>query len=251
MINEQENQELEIKEQEIQIENVIKNGTITAVGGGLKLQCLSVIGQIEGHYLLGSGNKTTKYEHVIPLLIAIELDESIDGLIIVLNTIGGDVEAGLAIAEMIASMTKPTVSLVLGGGHSIGVPLAISAKRSFIVPTATMTLHPVRINGTVIGAPQTYYFFSKMQERILSFIGAHSKADPEAIRTLMMRTDEIATDIGSIIDGSEAVKLGLIGAVGGLCDVINSFHELVDFQKIKKSEQPAKKQRQSKPKQTN
>ena len=226
MINEHENPDVEIKNEEIrdiQIQGIEKNGIITASGQGLRLQCLSVIGQIEGHYLLGSANKTTKYEHVIPMLIAIELDDNIDGLIIVLNTVGGDVEAGLAIAEMIASMTKPTVSLVLGGGHSIGVPLAVAAKHSFIVPTATMTLHPVRINGTVIGAPQTYCYFDKMQERILSFIQAHSSADPAAVRTLMMRTDEMATDIGTIIDGTEAVRLGLINSIGGLSDVIATF----------------------------
>lgn len=224
-----ENEEGETAEknaENIELDTVIKSGMITASGQGLRLHCLSVIGQVEGHYLLGSGQKATKYEHIIPLLVSVELDDSVDGLLVLLNTIGGDVEAGLAIAEMIASMTKPTVSLVLGGGHSIGVPLAISAKRSFIAPTATMTLHPVRINGTVIGAPQTYYYFSRMQDRILSFIAAHSKADINKIRALIMKTDEIAADIGSVINGAEAVELGLIGAVGGLSDAIGALREM-------------------------
>jgi ATP-dependent protease ClpP protease subunit len=227
--DESENEEGEIaekKNESIEFDTITKSGMVTASGQGLRLHCLSVIGQIEGHYLLGSGQKATKYEHIIPLLVSVELDDTVDGLLIMLNTIGGDVEAGLAIAEMIASMTKPTVSLVLGGGHSIGVPLAVSAKRSFIVPTATMTLHPVRINGTVIGAPQTYYFFNRMQDRILSFIAAHSKVDINKFRALIMKTDEIAADIGSVINGTEAVDLGLIGAVGGLNDALNALREM-------------------------
>lgn len=227
--DESENEEGEIAEKKaenIELDTIIKSGMVTASGHGLRLHCLSVIGQVEGHYLLGSGQKATKYEHIIPLLVSVELDDSVDGLLVLLNTIGGDVEAGLAIAEMIASMTKPTVSLVLGGGHSIGVPLAVSAKRSFIVPTATMTLHPVRINGTVIGAPQTYYYFNRMQDRILSFIAAHSKVDINKIRELIMKTDEIAADIGSVINGAEAVELGLIGAVGGLNDAIGALREM-------------------------
>lgn len=209
-----------------ELDTIIKGGAITAAGQGLRLHCMSIIGQVEGHYLLGSGQKATKYEHLIPLLVSVELDDAVDGLLIMLNTMGGDVEAGLAIAEMIASMTKPTVSLILGGGHSIGVPLAVSAKRSFIVPTASMTLHPVRISGTVIGAPQTFYYFNRMQDRILSFIGSHSKADVNKVRELIMKTDEIATDIGSVINGNEAVELGLIGAVGGLSDAIAALREM-------------------------
>lgn len=209
-----------------ELNTIIKGGVVTTSGQGLRLHCMSIIGQVEGHYLLGSGQKATKYEHIIPLLVSVELDDSIDGLLIMINTIGGDVEAGLAIAEMIASMTKPTVSLVLGGGHSIGVPLAVSAKRSFIVPTATMTLHPVRISGTVIGAPQTFYYFNRMQDRILSFIKSHSKADINEIRALIMKTDEIATDIGSVVNGDEAVNLGLISAVGGLSDAIAALQEM-------------------------
>jgi len=214
------------EESEAELDTVIKSGAVTAGGKGLKIHCMSVVGQVEGHYLLGGGHKTTKYEHIIPLLVSVELDPEIDGLLVVLNTVGGDVEAGLAIAEMIASMSKPTVSLVLGGGHSIGVPLAVSAKKSFIVPTATMTLHPVRINGLVIGAPQTFYYFNKMQERILSFIGSHSNAKPQDIHSLMMRTDEIATDMGTVIDGGEAVKIGLIDSVGGLADAVAALKEM-------------------------
>lgn len=188
-----------------------------------KIHCMSIIGQIEGHYLLQEGQKATKYEHIIPELIAIEEDEKAKGLLIILNTMGGDVEAGLAIAELIASMKKPTASLVLGGGHSIGVPLATAAKRSFIVPSATMTLHPVRVNGIVLGAPQTFKYFEEMQKRIVHFICSHSKASPEVIMELMMRPDELATDIGSIIDGNEAVSYGIIDSVGGLSDALAWF----------------------------
>ena len=188
-----------------------------------KIHCMSIIGQIEGHYLLQEGQKATKYEHIIPELISVEEDEKIRGLLIILNTMGGDVEAGLAIAELIASMKKPTVSLVLGGGHSIGVPLATAAKKSFIVPSATMTLHPVRINGLVLGAPQTFNYFEEMQRRIVRFICAHSNASSEQIVELMMRPDELATDIGSIIDGNEAVKYGIIDSIGGLSDALEAF----------------------------
>lgn len=190
-----------------------------------KIHCMSIIGQIEGHYLLQEGQKATKYEHIIPELISVEENDEIKGLLVILNTMGGDVEAGLAIAELIASMKKPTVSLVLGGGHSIGVPLATAAKRSFIVPSATMTLHPVRINGLVLGAPQTFRYFEEMQRRIVKFICAHSKASSEDINELMMRPDELATDIGSIIDGNEAVRYGIIDAIGGLSDALASFEE--------------------------
>ena len=186
---------------------------------------VTVIGQIEGHYLLGAGAKTTKYEQLIPLLVGIEEDDSIDGLLLILNTAGGDVEAGLALAELVASMKKPTVSLVLGGGHSIGVPLAVAAKRSFIVPSATMTLHPVRMSGLVVGVPQTFSYFSKMQQRIFTFIAEHSGADEECVRELTMRTDDIATDVGTIIDGSEAVRCGIIDRVGGLADAIAALKE--------------------------
>ena len=195
---------------------------------GERIHCLSIIGQIEGHYLLGENQKATKYEHVIPLLVAIEENRDVDGLLMVLNTMGGDVEAGLAIAEMIASMTKPTVSLVLGGGHSIGVPLAVAARRSFIVPSATMTIHPVRISGTVIGAPQTYRYFDEMQRRITRFVSDHSHVSEDKLRELMMRPDELTTDIGSIVDGEEAVRIGLIDEVGGLDAALRALKEMIE-----------------------
>ena len=194
--------------------------------GKSRIHCLSIIGQIEGHYFLPEGQKATKYEQLIPELVDIEEDDEIDGLLIILNTMGGDVEAGMAIAEMIASMKKPSVSLVLGGGHSIGVPLATAAKKSFIVSSATMTLHPVRVNGVVLGAPQTFNYFEEMQKRIVNFICAHSSSTPDIIRELMMRPDELATDIGSIIEGREAVEYGIIDAVGGLSDALAALKEM-------------------------
>ena len=212
-----------MKQQKKKSEKNIPDGATDVKNKKGKIHCMSIIGQIEGHYLLQEGQKATKYEHIIPELISIEEDEKIRGLLIILNTMGGDVEAGLAIAELIASMKKPTVSLVLGGGHSIGVPLATAAKKSFIVPSATMTLHPVRINGLVLGAPQTFNYFEEMQRRIVKFICAHSKASPDQIVELMMRPDELATDIGSIIDGNEAVKYGIIDSVGGLSDALAEF----------------------------
>ena len=207
-------------------EEMEKSGSTRIKNAKESIHCLSIIGQIEGHYILPETQKATKYEHVIPLLVELEESEDIDGILIVLNTMGGDVEAGLAIAEMIASMTKPTVSLVLGGSHSIGVPLATSAKRSFIVPSATMTIHPVRINGVVVGAPQTYRYFEDMQKRIIKFICDHSSADEQKIKELMMRPDELATDIGSIIEGREAVEYGIIDRVGGLCDALAALKEM-------------------------
>ena len=208
-------------------EDMEKSGSTLAKNSKESIHCLSIIGQIEGHYMLPDGQKATKYEHLIPLLVSLEQDPEIDGLLILLNTMGGDVEAGLAIAEVIASMTKPTASVVLGGGHSIGVPLATSAKKSFIVPSATMTVHPVRINGLVVGVPQTFHYFNEMQKRIIGFICDHSRATPEKIRELMMRPDEIATDVGSIIDGDEAVKYGIIDAVGGLSDALEALREMI------------------------
>lgn len=198
--------------------------------GGLsleKIHCMSIIGQIEGHYALPDGQKATKYEHIVPLLVSIEQSSEIEGLLIILNTMGGDVEAGLAIAELIASMKKPTVSIVLGGGHSIGVPLAVSAKKSFIVPSATMTIHPVRVSGTIVGTPQTYYYFERMQGRIVSFVCDHSKISEDKFKSLMMATDQIATDTGSVIDGYEAVECGLVDAVGGLSDALDCLNEMI------------------------
>ena len=231
----------EIKESESsneindELEYIIKSGGVIARGGGETIHCMSIIGQIEGHYLLPQGQKATKYEHLIPLLVSIEQSDEIDGLLIILNTMGGDVEAGLAIAEMIASMKKPSVSLVLGGGHSIGVPLAVCACKSFIVPSATMTIHPVRISGTVVGSPQTFYYFERMQERITEFVTSHSKIDAKTFHDMMMKTDQIATDTGSIIDGYEAQKCGLIDCVGGLKDALSALNEMIKERKKEKN----------------
>lgn len=215
----------QIDEQDV----IEKSGGLTVEGEKTKIHCMSIIGQIEGHYVLPEGQKATKYEHIVPLIVSIEQNSEIDGLLIVLNTMGGDVEAGLAIAELIASMKKPTVSLVLGGGHSIGVPLAVSAKKSFIVPSATMTIHPVRISGTVVGSPQTFYYFEKMQERITKFVCDHSKITSDEFTKLMMRTDQIATDTGSIIDGNEATRCGLINKVGGLSDAMEELYNMINI----------------------
>ncbi len=208
-------------------DEIIKIGSVRTDGDGGNIHCMSIIGQVEGHYILPEGQKATKYEHLIPLLVSIEESPEISGLLIVLNTMGGDVEAGLALSELIASMTKPTVSLVLGGGHSIGVPLAASAKMSFIVPSATMTIHPVRINGLVVGVPQTFHYFNEMQKRIVDFICKHSHAEESTINELMMRPDEIATDVGSIIDGDQAVEYGIIDRVGGLADALKALKDMI------------------------
>ena len=188
---------------------------------------LTIVGQIEGHQLLPQSSKSTKYEHVLPLLASVEGSDQIDGLLILLNNGGGDVEAGLAISELIASMSKPTVSLVLGGSHSIGVPLAVSAKVSFIAPSAAMTIHPVRLNGLVIGVPQTFYYFERIQERILQFVTANSKVKREDFTRLMLQTGELAADVGSVIYGEEAVELGLIDRIGGLSDALEELHNMI------------------------
>lgn len=194
------------------------------------IHCLTIVGEIEGHNVLPPSSKATKYEHVLPLLVSVEKNEDIDGLIIILNTMGGDVEAGLAIAELVSSMTKPTVSLVLGGSHSIGVPLAVSAKRSFIASSATMTIHPVRMNGTVIGSPQTYEYFRKMQERITEFVCANSKISKEKFTQLMMKTGEMANDVGTIVSGDDAVKFGLIDEKGGLDSALDFlYNEIINI----------------------
>ena len=192
------------------------------------IHCLSIIGQIEGHQILPEDVKTTKYEHVLPMLAAIEESPEITGLLILLNTVGGDVEAGLAIAELIAGMSKPTVSLVLGGGHSIGVPLAVAAKRSFIAPSASMTIHPVRINGLVIGAPQTYEYLAGMQERIVSFVTAHSRISRRDYTRLMSDTRKLANDVGTILSGEEAVQCGLIEQIGTLSDALEYLKKAAD-----------------------
>ena len=205
-----------------------KTGEVIAENCRYQIHCLNIIGQVEGHYVLPSENKTTKYEHMIPLLTAVEQDREIMGLLIILNTVGGDVEAGLAIAELIASMKTPTVSLVVGGGHSIGVPLAVCADRSFIVPSATMTIHPVRVNGLVLGVPQTLNYFEKMQDRIVNFVTANSGINEECFRRLLMQTGELVMDVGTVIDGETAVELGLINKLGGLSDAIECLYELIE-----------------------
>ena len=198
-----------------------------------RIQVIPIIGQIEGHQVLSPQTKTTKYEQVLPQLIAIETDEKVEGVLIILNTVGGDVEAGLAIAEMLCSLSKPTVSLVVGGGHSIGVPLATSANYSFISPSATMIIHPIRMNGLIIGVPQTFDYFNKMQERIIEFISRTSKIDKTALRKLMLQTDELLNDMGTILIGNQAVEYGIIDEVGGICNAINKLEELITINKNK------------------
>ena len=210
-----------------QTDQIVDTGSVITGDGRHMIHCLTVIGQIEGHNVLPSQNKTTKYEHVIPQLVAIEEEPRIDGLLMILNTVGGDVEAGLAIAELVAGMKKPTVSLVLGGGHSIGVPLAVAAKHSFIAPSATMTIHPVRMNGTVIAAPQTFNYFERIQERIVSFVAKNSRISKKKFLGLMLKTGEMAADVGSVIYGEEAVELGLIDRIGGLSDALDCLYEQI------------------------
>lgn len=208
-------------------QQMVDLGSATVKSGHGTVYILTIVGQIEGHQELPENTKSTKYEHVLPLLAAMEEAEDIDGILILLNTVGGDIEAGLAIAELIAGMKKPTVSLVLGGGHSIGVPLAVSAKVSMIVPSASMTVHPVRMNGTVIAAPQTFHYFERIQERIVHFVGKNSSIGEEKFKELMLNTDELAADIGSILYGTEAVKLGLIDRIGGLSDALECLHDMI------------------------
>mgnify|MGYP001143426210 CR=1 FL=1 len=196
-----------------------------------KLHLLSIIGEVEGHECLSANTKTTKYEHVLPKLAQVEDDREIDGLLVLLNTVGGDVESGLAIAEMIAGMKKPTVSLVLGGGHSIGIPLAVCTKKSFITPTASMTVHPVRMTGLVVGAPQTFRYFQRIQEQIADFVTSNSRISREDFEHYMMATGEIATDVGTILYGKEAVASGLIDKLGGLNDALSTLHRMIEKQK--------------------
>ncbi|MCI9156862.1 MAG: peptidase S14 [Lawsonibacter sp.] len=217
--------------QEGDIQSVIDFGSSLIRTEQGTIYVLTIVGQIEGHQLLPPTSKSTKYEHVLPLLAMIEGSEQIDGLLILLNNGGGDVEAGLAISEVIASMSKPTVSLVLGGSHSIGVPLAVSAKRSFIAPSAAMTIHPVRLNGLVIGVPQTFYYFERIQERILQFVTANSNVKREAFTKLMLQTGELAADVGSVIYGEEAVELGLIDRIGGLSDALICLYGMIEDRK--------------------
>ena len=209
-----------------------ENEKVTELGADLtksshgNIYTLTIIGQVEGHQVLPENAKTTKYEHILPLLANIEESEEIDGRLLLLNTVGGDIEAGLAIAEMISGMRKPTVSLVLGGGHSIGIPLAVCTKHSFITPTASMTVHPVRMTGLVVGAPQTFRYFERIQEQIADFVTTNSRIDRETFLSYMMRTGEMATDVGSIVYGKEAVQLGLIDELGGLSDALSCLHRM-------------------------
>lgn len=224
--NENENNENETTNSDSK--EFVSMGSVTVERNGHNIHCLTIIGQIEGHYILPSQNKTTKYEHVIPQLVAIEEAKDIDGLLIILNTVGGDVEAGLAIAELIAGMKTPTVSLVLGGGHSIGVPLAVSTDRSFITKSATMTVHPVRMNGLVLGVPQAFSYFERMQDRIVKFVTDNSDISEKSFRELMMRTGELAMDVGTVLNGTDAVKCGLIDELGGLSDALSCLNELIE-----------------------
>ncbi len=209
-------------------EQVIELGSDITKSEKGNIYTLTIIGQVEGHQVLPENCKTTKYEHVLPLLAGLEESEDIDGLLLLLNTVGGDIEAGLAIAEMIAGMKKPTVSLVLGGGHSIGIPLAVCTKKSFITPTASMTVHPVRMTGLVVGAPQTFRYFQRIQEQIADFVTANSRISKEAFEHYMMATGEMATDVGTILYGKEAVASGLIDRLGGLNDALTALHKMIE-----------------------
>ena len=211
-----------------QTEQITQTGSIITGHNKYTIYCLTIIGQIEGHYILSPQNKTTKYEHVIPQLVAIEEEPKIDGLLILLNTVGGDVEAGLAIAELVAGMKKPTVSMVIGGGHSIGVPLAVAANKSFIAESATMTIHPVRMNGLMLGVPQTFEYFQRMQERITNFVSQNSNISPERFYELAMNTGELVMDIGTVLDGKDAVDEGLIDYLGNLSDALSCLYGIID-----------------------
>ena len=223
-MNDQKNPDMRKQERE----QVLDLGTDLTRSGSSNIYTLTIIGQIEGHQVAPETVKTTKYEHILPLLAGIEESEEIDGLLLLLNTVGGDIEAGLAIAEMIAGMKKPTVSLVLGGGHSIGIPLAVCTKRSFITPTASMTVHPVRMTGLVVGAPQTFRYFQRIQEQITDFVTANSKITRKAFEDYMMATGEMATDVGTILYEKEAVASGLIDRLGGLNDALTALHKMIE-----------------------
>lgn len=217
-------------------QQIVDMGSATISTERGTIHTLTIVGQVEGHQVLPPHTKSTKYEHVMPLLATIEESDEIDGLLILLNTMGGDIEAGLGIAELIASMSKPTVSLVLGGGHSIGVPLAVSAKRSFIAPSAAMTIHPVRMSGLVIGVAQTFNYFQRIQERIIQFVTHNSGVKRETFTKMMLQTEELAADVGSVIYGEEAVRIGLIDRIGGLSDALECLHEMIDERRKSKSE---------------
>lgn len=226
-----------------QQKQINESGSVVTHNHGHTIHCLTIIGQIEGHYISPSQNKTTKYEHVIPQIVAVEEDPEIDGLLMLLNTVGGDVEAGLALAELVAGMKKPTVSLVLGGGHSIGVPLAVAAKKSFIAESASMTIHPVRMNGLVLGIPQTLEYFQRMQDRITNFVTQNSNITKERFTTLSMNTQELVMDVGTVLDGPDAVEEGLIDSLGSLSDAMDCLNAMIDKEKKKRRPgRPKKKQ---------
>ena len=218
----------EITEEKVERQSIIETGSIISDNGEYVVQCMTIIGQIEGHYILSPQNKTTKYEHIIPQLVSVEQNDKIDGLLIILNTVGGDVEAGLAIAELMAGMKKPVVSLVLGGGHSIGVPIAVAAKKSFIAKSATMTIHPVRMNGLMLGVPQAFEYFQRMQQRITTFVTEHSDISAERYNQLAMNTNELVMDIGTILDGQDAVDEGLIDSIGNLNDAVSALYKMIE-----------------------
>ena len=211
-----ENREKNEEKAAVPVQPIIDMGSTVVKNSRGTVHCLTIVGQVEGHTLLPDNLKSTKYEHVLPLLAALEQSEQVDGVLLLLNTVGGDIEAGLAIAELIAGLTKPTAAIVLGGSHSIGVPLAVAAQRSFAVPSAAMTIHPVRMSGTVIAAPQTYNYFQRLQERIVAFVAGHSRISAEKFQALMLAKDDMAADVGSVIYGEEAVHLGIIDQLGGL-----------------------------------
>jgi ATP-dependent protease ClpP protease subunit len=223
-----ENSEYTVDKDGKACEEMLSLGSVSASRDGRLIHCLTVIGEIEGHYVLPEQNKATKYEHIIPLLVAVEESPDIEGLLILLNTAGGDVEAGLAIAELIAGMKTPTVSLVVGGGHSIGVPLSVSAKRSYIVPSASMTIHPVRMNGMMLGVPQSFDYIAKIQDRIINFVTRNSRIPEQKFRELMTNTKELATDVGTVISGAQAVEMGLIDDTGSLSDAISALYDLIE-----------------------
>lgn len=228
---ENNNEKIDETDELLDTDMMLEDSVVAKTKGGYPIHCLTIVGQIEGHTESPSGQKSTKYEHVIPLLVAIEEDPDIDGLLVILNTVGGDVEAGLAIAELIAGIRKPTVSLVLGGGHSIGIPLAVAAQRSFIVPTATMTVHPVRHNGMVLGVPQTMRHFDRMQDRITGFICSHSRIEEKAFKKLLLQTGELVLDVGTVLDGEQAVQTGLIDEMGSLSDAMKYLYRRINRRK--------------------
>ena len=221
----------EREERDTPQQQIVEMGSSVVRNSRGTIHCLTIIGQIEGHTTAPQNTKTTKYEHVLPLLAAIEESEEVDGLLLLINTMGGDVEAGLGMAEMIAGMTTPTVTLVLGGGHSIGIPLAVSARANFIVPSASMTVHPVRMSGTMIAAPQTYHYFDRLQERIIRFVAKNSHVKPEKFRELMLKSGDMSNDVGSVVYGEEAVALGLMDAVGSLSDALSCLYEMMEQRK--------------------